>query len=73
MMICLFVFFFKKNKMSSIDEDEIIRLQVAEEAVRIVRQFNSTKGKEERQKKIIDLCTDIAGILDAKRRSVCVS
>ena len=55
--------------MSEGEED--IRLQVAEEAVRIVRRFNVAKDNDERQKKIIELCTDIAGILDAKRRWVC--
>lgn len=54
--------------MSEVEEDEGVRLQVAEEAVRIVRRFNLAKDKDERQKKIIELCTDIAGILDAKRR-----
>jgi len=54
--------------MSEVEEDEGVRLQVAEEAVRIVRRFNVAKDKDERQKKIIELCTDIAGILDAKRR-----
>lgn len=48
--------------------DERERYEVAEEAVRIVRRFNQAVTKEERQKKIIDLCTDIAGILDAKRK-----
>lgn len=57
--------------MSEVEEDEGVRLQVAEEAVRIVRRFNLAKDKDERQKKIIELCTDIAGILDAKRRWVC--
>lgn len=53
------------------DVDDHGRLQVAEEAVRIVRRFNTMgKDKEDRQKKIIELCTDIAGILDAKRRYV---
>lgn len=54
--------------MSETEEDGRVRLQVAEEAVRIVRRFNMAKDKDERQKKIIELCTDIAGILDAKRR-----
>lgn len=55
--------------MSSLAEnDDTGRLEVAEEAVRIVRRFNSARDKDERQRKIIDLCTDIAGILDAKRR-----
>ena len=54
--------------MSELEDDDISRLEVVEEAVRIVRRFNMAKGKEERQKKIIELCTDIAGILDAKRR-----
>lgn len=54
--------------MTSVGEDDKGRLEVAEEAVRIVRRFNNAKDKEERQKKIIELCTDIAGILDAKRR-----
>lgn len=49
--------------------NDLGRLQVAEEAVRIVRRFN-TLGKEDRQKKIIELCTDIADILDAKRRYI---
>ena len=53
--------------MSQVGEDDESRLHVAEEAVRIVRRFNMAKSKEERQKKIIELCTDIAGILDAKR------
>lgn len=57
--------------MSETEEDGGVRLQVAEEAVRIVRRFNMAKDKDERQKKIIELCTDIAGILDAKRRWVC--
>lgn len=51
------------------DVNDLGRLQVAEEAVRIVRRFNTLgKDKEDRQKKIIELCTDIADILDAKRR-----
>lgn len=57
--------------MTEMDDDEMDnrgRLQVAEEAVRIVRRFNMAKDKQERQRKIIELCTDIAGILDAKRR-----
>lgn len=54
--------------MSEAEEEDTGRLEVAEEAVRIVRRFNTAKSKEERQKKIIELCTDIAGILDAKRR-----
>ena len=56
------------NSLFGQDEDDEVRLQEAEEAVRIVRRFNTAKDKEERQKKIIELCTDIAGILDAKRR-----
>lgn len=56
------------NSLLGEDEDDEVRLQEAEEAVRIVRRFNTAKDKEERQKKIIELCTDIAGILDAKRR-----
>jgi len=56
------------NSLLGQDEDDEVRLQEAEEAVRIVRRFNTAKDKEERQKKIIELCTDIAGILDAKRR-----
>lgn len=56
------------NSLLGQDEDVEVRLQEAEEAVRIVRRFNTAKDKEERQKKIIELCTDIAGILDAKRR-----
>lgn len=51
------------------EANDLGRLQVAEEAVRIVRRFN-TLGKEDRQKKIIELCTDIADILDAKRRYI---
>lgn len=54
--------------MASFAEDVKGRYEVAEEAVRMVRLFNNAKTKEERQKKIIDLCTDIAGILDAKRQ-----
>lgn len=51
--------------------NDLGRLQVAEEAVRIVRRFNTLgKEKEDRQKKIIELCTDIADILDAKRRYI---
>lgn len=56
------------NSLHGQDEDDEVRLQEAEEAVRIVRRFNTARDKEERQKKIIELCTDIAGILDAKRR-----
>lgn len=56
------------NSLLGQDEDDEVRLQEAEEAVRIVRRFNTARDKEERQKKIIELCTDIAGILDAKRR-----
>lgn len=56
------------NSLLGQDEDDEVRLQEAEEAVRIVRRFNTAKDKEERQKKIIELCTDIAAILDAKRR-----
>lgn len=56
------------NSLLGQDEDDEVRLQEAKEAVRIVRRFNTAKDKEERQKKIIELCTDIAGILDAKRR-----
>lgn len=56
------------NSLLGQHEDDEVRLQEAEEAVRIVRRFNTAKDKEERQKKIIELCTDIAGILDAKRR-----
>lgn len=56
------------NSLLGQDEDDEVRLQEAEEAVRIVRRFNTAKDKEERQKKIIELCTDIAGILDTKRR-----
>ncbi|KAL9958999.1 hypothetical protein ACROYT_G036080 [Oculina patagonica] len=55
--------------MAEVEENDEGRLEVAEEAVRIVRRFNMAKDKEERQKKIIELCTDIAGILDAKRRN----
>lgn len=54
--------------MTSLGEDDEGRLEVAEEAVRIVRRFNTAKDKDDRQRKIIELCTDIAGILDAKRR-----
>ncbi|KAJ7380424.1 Armadillo repeat-containing protein 4 [Desmophyllum pertusum] len=54
--------------MAGVEEDDRGRLEIAEEAVRIVRRFNMAKDKGERQKKIIELCTDIAGILDAKRR-----
>lgn len=56
------------NSLLDQDEDDEVRLQEAEEAVRIVRRFNTARNKDERQKKIIELCTDIAGILDAKRR-----
>lgn len=56
------------NSLLGQHEDDEVRLQEAEEAVRIVRRFNTARDKEERQKKIIELCTDIAGILDAKRR-----
>lgn len=56
------------NSLLDQDEDDEVRLQEAEEAVRIVRRFNTARDKDERQKKIIELCTDIAGILDAKRR-----
>lgn len=56
------------NSLLGQDVDDEVRLQEAEEAVRIVRRFNTARDKEERQKKIIELCTDIAGILDAKRR-----
>ena len=54
--------------MDSLAKDLKGKFEVAEEAVRIVRRFNNAKTKEERQKKILDLCTDIAEILDAKKR-----
>ncbi|XP_074627648.1 armadillo repeat-containing protein gudu-like isoform X1 [Acropora palmata] len=56
--------------MNSFPEDATERYRAAEEAVRIVRRFNNGTGssKEAKQKKMVDLCTDIADILEAKRQ-----
>ncbi|XP_067018496.1 armadillo repeat-containing protein gudu-like isoform X1 [Acropora muricata] len=56
--------------MNSFPEDATERYRAAEEAVRIVRKFNNGTGssKEAKQKKMVDLCTDIADILEAKRQ-----
>lgn len=49
-------------------EAEEEKLETAEAAVRIVRRLTSTKNKQQRKQQIVDLCTDIATLLDAKRR-----
>ncbi|XP_068751694.1 armadillo repeat-containing protein gudu-like isoform X2 [Montipora capricornis] len=54
--------------MSSFPEDAREQYHVAEEAVRIVRKFENATTKEDRKRKIIELCTDIASVLDAKRQ-----
>ena len=42
------------------------RLKVAEEAVKIVKKYNSNKWKDDRQRGMVELCTEIAEILDSK-------
>lgn len=56
--------------MNSFPEDATDCYRAAEEAVRIVRRFNNGTGssKEAKQKRMVDLCTDIADILEAKRQ-----
>lgn len=54
--------------MSSFPEDAREQYHVAEQAVRIVRKFENATTKEDRKRKIIELCTDIASVLDAKRQ-----
>lgn len=56
--------------MNSCPEDAEKSYRAAEEAVRIVRRFNNgtANSKEAKQKKVVDLCTDIADILEAKRQ-----
>ncbi|EDO45816.1 predicted protein [Nematostella vectensis] len=50
-------------------EAEVERLQVAEEAVRIVKKFNSGgKNKKERNDRLAHLCTEIANIIDKNKR-----
>ena len=44
------------------------KIETAEEAVRIVCRFTSTKNNQQRKQKIVDLCTDIATLLDTKKR-----
>ena len=58
----------RSQNMEESGEQLTDRLEVAEEAVKIVRKYNSSKWKHDQQKGLVELCTDIAGILDAKRR-----
>ncbi|XP_031572722.1 armadillo repeat-containing protein 4-like [Actinia tenebrosa] len=49
--------------------EELVRKQfVAEEAVRIVHRFNDKKSKKPRNERLVDLCTDIARILDVNKK-----
>ena len=49
--------------------EELVRKQfIAEEAVRIVQRFNSKKSKKPRNERLVDLCTDIARVLDVNKK-----
>lgn len=57
----------REPDMQSDDPNLAVRLKVAEEAVKIVKKYNTNKWKDDKQRGMVELCTEIAEILDSKK------